>query len=150
MARNRIIGAASMREVRKPSRVADAAAHAEYREMIAAEIGTPDFRTKYVDDGRPVGLFALLTRPLALFLMSVLALATVYTWKLWREGWFERFRAPEAPAPAVPETHWIAGHGEPRPVEDRVPTALPEPKAAPAPAEEAAPEGEADPPAGDT
>jgi hypothetical protein len=134
MARNRIIGPATAREVRKPSRVADAAAHAEYREMIVAEIGQPDFRAQHVDDGRPVGLLALLFRPLSLFLLSIIALASVYTFKLWREGWFEQFRqVEEVPLVAAPTTSWIAGRGQAPPIEGRVPVAKPKPVTAPAP-----------------
>ncbi len=145
MARNRIIGAASMREERAPRRVADAAAHAEYREMIVAELGVPDYQAKRpVDDVGMPGPITLLMRPLGLFLLSIVALASVFTVKLWREGWFEQFRRPETPTVAVPTTRWIAGHGEAPPTDLHLPP--PElPKTLKPPATQAEPAEDADP-----
>jgi len=144
MARNRIIGPATAREVRKPSRVADAAAHAEYREMIVAEIGRPDFRELHLDDGRPMGLFGLLMRPLSLFLLSIVALTSLYAFKLWREGWFEQFRQPEVPVVEAPQTSWIAGRGQAPPIEDRVPEVKPRPAPGPPTTEDTEESDEAD------
>ena len=89
MARRRNIGPQA--EPLPPVRpaVADAECHAAYRSMIAAEIGLPNYREKGIaDDGRPLGLLALLVNPLALFLISLLLLGAVTMMTLWRAGMF--------------------------------------------------------------
>ncbi len=128
MARTRVIGAASMRERQEPRRVADDAAHADYREMIDAEIGRPDFHAPGpADDGRPSSLLVLLFRPLSLLLLSVTVFAGVATYRLWRLGWFEQFRLHEATAAvaSAPTTDWMAGRGVDPPIDDQVPLSKP-------------------------
>lgn len=111
MARNRQIGpAARSAPVARVAPPSSAQVQAEYRAMLADELGPAVFNRKPSrDDGRPVGLLRLMLRPAGLFGLAMLALFAVTMVKLWREGVFESYRVKAAASVPVADKGWMLG-----------------------------------------
>ncbi|MBA3898507.1 MAG: hypothetical protein H0X36_15550, partial [Sphingomonadaceae bacterium] len=71
------------------------------------------------DNGRPVGLAALLLRPSGLFLIALVLFGIVLTAKLWREGRFDPLFAPKSAKVEPGRKGWMLGDKLPPPPMDK-------------------------------
>ncbi|WP_293880128.1 hypothetical protein [Sphingomonas sp.] len=100
--------------------------------MLTEDLGPAVFnRVAVRDDGQPVGLFRLLMRPAGLFALALIALITVLTIKLWRDGVFESFRQHNVARTMTDDKRWMLGDRlAPPPAEKMIEPLQPQPRPA--------------------
>ena len=106
MARTRGPGNLVARRPTTEARV-DVSAHRSYAAMIDQELGgRGQGGYRAIDEGRPPSTFALMVRPLALFLFACLGFVIVLLLWLWQAGAFEQLK-PDARPVATVSTSWM-------------------------------------------
>jgi hypothetical protein len=141
MARNRQIGPAKRdAPFARPAPPSAEQHQAEYRAMLAKDLGQPVFnRRPSHDNGRPVGLIRLMLRPAGLFGMALMAMLALTGVKMWREGVFDSFRLQHTPTVQVADKSWMLGDRLPPPPPEKIVDPMaPKIKAASRPVEPAA------------